>query len=69
MQNYTPRPLRSFIFDQIRANGIIYFMSNYSDCIAHCSNQKRLHHAMNCPIEQAKTACYVDALWRAGDIK
>lgn len=63
------RKLRSFIFDQIRANGIIYFMLNYRVCMAHCRNQKRLYDEANDPVRQAEIARYVDALYDAGDIK
>jgi hypothetical protein len=63
------RKLRSFIFDEIRADGIIYFMLNYRACVAHCRNQKRLYDEANDPVRQAEIARYVDALYDAGDIK
>jgi hypothetical protein len=64
-----PRKLRSFILDQLRADGIVYFVFNYSACMAHCRNQKRLHDQANDPVRQAEIARYVDALYDAGDIK
>ena len=63
------RPLISFIFEQINANGIVYFLLNYKGCVAHCRNQKRLHDEANDPKRQASVAQYVDALYAAGDIK
>jgi hypothetical protein len=63
------RTLNSFIREQIVANGIIYFVFNYSGCIAHCRNQKRLWDEAHNPIRQAQVARYVDALYAAGDIK
>jgi hypothetical protein len=63
------RKLKSFIREQIAANGIIYFVFNYSGCIAHCRNQKRLWDEAHDPIRQAQVARYVDALYAAGDIK
>lgn len=69
MRETQSRPLRSFIVEQIRANGIIYFALNYSDCVAHCRNQKRLWLEANDPVRQAEVARYVDALYAAGDIK
>jgi hypothetical protein len=63
------RTLNSFIFEQICANGIIYFALNYGGCIAHCRNQKRLWDQANDPAIQAQVARYVDALYDAGDIK
>lgn len=63
------RSLNSFILEQICANGIIYFIINYSACIAHCRNQKRLYDEANDPERQAQIARYVDALYDAGDIK
>lgn len=63
------RTLKSFIIEQIRANGVIYFALNYSGCIAHCRNQKRLWDRANDPKIQSQVARYVDALYDAGDIK
>jgi hypothetical protein len=63
------RTLNSFIIEQIRANGVIYFALNYSGCIAHCRNQKRLWDRANDPAIQSQVARYVDALYDAGDIK
>lgn len=69
MQTYTQRPLRAFVLDQIRANGIIYFVLNFKGCMAHCRNQQRLWIEANDPEQQAAVARYVDALYAAGDIK
>jgi hypothetical protein len=69
MQTYTLRPLRAFVLDQIRANGIIYFVLNYQGCMSHCRNQQRLWREANNPEQQAAVAQYVDALYDAGDIK
>jgi hypothetical protein len=63
------RPLRSFVFEEIRADGVIYFVLNYRECMAHCRNQKRLWDEANDPERQAAVARYVDALYDAGDIK
>jgi hypothetical protein len=63
------RTLNSFILEQIRANGIVYFALNYGACVAHCHNQKRLWDEANDPVRQAAVARYVDALRDAGDIK
>ena len=63
------RTLNSFIRDQIRSDGIVYFILNYKGCVAHCRNQKRLWDAENDPVEVAKTRRYVDALHDAGDIR
>lgn len=69
MQTNTQRPLQTFVLDQIRANGIIYFVLNYSGCVSHCRNQKRLWDEANDPIRQSAVAQYVDLLYAAGDIK
>jgi hypothetical protein len=61
--------LRDCIVDQIRANGIIYFVLNFKGCVAHCRNQQRLYMEANDPIRQAEVARYVDLLYAAGDIK
>jgi hypothetical protein len=63
------RNLNSFIRAQIAADGIIYFVFNYSRCVAHCHNQKRLWDESNDPIRKAAIARYVDALYDAGDLK
>lgn len=63
------RTLKSFVFDQINANGIVYFMFNYSGCMAHCRNQKRLHDETNDTKNQSAVALYVDALYAANDIR
>ena len=63
------RTLRSFILAQIQADGIIYFVFNYRDCMSHCRNQKRLHDEANDPVLQEQIARYVDLLYAAGDIK
>ena len=61
--------LHAFIRAQIRSDGIVYFILNFRGCMAHCRNQKRLWDAENDPAQRELTARYVDALYRAGDIK
>ena len=63
------RTLNSFILEQIRANGIVYFVFNYRACVAHCRNQKQLWDEATDPVRQAAVARLVDALRDAGDIK
>ena len=63
------RSLQSFVLEEIRADGIIYFVLNWRACMAHCRNQKRLWDEANDPVRQAEIARYVDALYDAGDIK
>ena len=57
------------ILDQVRTDGIIYFIFNFKACMAHCANQKRLADDRNDPVRQAAIARYVDALYEAGDIR
>jgi hypothetical protein len=57
------------ILDQVRADGIIYFLLNMRGCLAHCANQKRLADNAKDPIRQAAISQYVDALFEAGDIR
>jgi hypothetical protein len=68
-ESRTARTLKSFIFDQINADGIVYFIFNYSGCMAHCRNQKRLYDASIDVKNQASVALYVDALYAANDIR
>ncbi len=69
MQNYIPRSLISFVVEEIRADGIVYFLLNYKGCIQHCKNQKRLYEERTDPTKVEQTKRYVDALYQAGDIK
>ena len=57
------------ILNQIRADGLVYFIIHFKYCMAHCANQKRLADQANDPIRQAAIARYVDALYDAGDAK
>ena len=61
--------MNKHILDQIRADGIIYFLFNFKGCMAHCANQKRLADNSNNVVRQAAIARYVDALYDAGDIR
>jgi hypothetical protein len=61
--------MKPFILAQIRADGILYFLLNYSECMAHCKKQKRLQDERNDPVRQAAIARYVDALYEAGDLR
>lgn len=61
--------MKKHILDQVRADGIIYFILNFKACMAHCVNQKRLADDRNNSVRQAAIARYVDALYEAGDIK
>jgi hypothetical protein len=57
------------ILDQVRTDGIIYFVLNFKACMAHCANQKRLADNAKDSVRQAAIARYVDALYEAGDIR
>jgi hypothetical protein len=61
--------MKKHILDQVRTDGIIYFVLNFKACMAHCANQKRLADNAKDPVRQAAIAGYVDALYEAGDIK
>jgi len=55
------------ILNQIRADGLVYFLFHFKSCMAHCANQKRLADNAKDTIRQAAIARYVDALYDAGD--
>jgi hypothetical protein len=57
------------ILNQIRADGLVYFILHFKRCIANCANQKRLADQTNDPIRQAAIAKYVDALYANNDLK
>jgi hypothetical protein len=57
------------ILNQIRADGLVYFLFHFKRCIAHCANQKRLADQANDPIRQAAITKYVAALYVNGDLK
>jgi hypothetical protein len=61
--------MKKHILDQVRTDGIIYFVLNFKACMAHCANQKRMADNAKDPVRQAAIACYVDALYEAGDIR
>ena len=53
----------------IRADGLLYFMCNARDCIAHYKNQQRLNDEAQDPVRCAAVKRYVDALYDAGDLR
>jgi hypothetical protein len=61
--------MKKHILDQVRTDGIIYFVLNFKACMAHCANQKRLADNAKDSVRQAAIARYVDALYEAGDIR
>ena len=61
--------MKKHILDQVRTDGIIYFVFNFKACMAHCANQKRLADNAKDSVRQAAIARYVDALFEAGDIR
>jgi hypothetical protein len=61
--------MKKYILDQVRTDGLVYFVFNFKACMAHCANQKRLADNAKDSIRQAAIARYVDALYEAGDIR
>ncbi len=61
--------MKKHILDQVRTDGIIYFIFNFKACMVHCANQKRLADNAKDSVRQVAISRYVDALYEAGDIR
>jgi hypothetical protein len=57
------------ILNQIRADGLVYFVFHFNSCMANCKNEKRLADNAKDTIRQAAIAKYVDALYANNDLK